>query len=671
MQYYNCNPTKDYLERVSMTLKSGTSMYGLMLAAKSLGFDSYGKNGKISEINHSSLPLIAHITLNKSKKLYHYVIITNISDRKLTIKDPSMGTKTMTIDEFEKISTGNYLFIKKTVRVRKFTKRKSIKEEWYKLLKNNKSSIIYIFIFTIISTILEFLNLFSLKVILNNAILVKSIYNLVILLITFSFLLFFKTTISYLIQLSLLKMEELFSYYLKIKLTRHLLSLPNLYYQTKEKGIIISLFNDISTFSNSLLSSIIMFFSNSLILMFLYMFFLRLSYLLAITIIIGSATLFLFIYYQKRISRVLISKYYYIKDKYNSKLQQVIVSNDKIKGLHLEELMFQKIRKVTNCLEEKNYNIVKYSEIIKQVLNLLEGGVYLLILGLSGFVLITEQSMTLSTFLLLEGFIYMTLKSVENLVIIILKYQNIKKIKERLEEIFNHEKEILLPFQNYNYYTKDISIIISNLSFKYNDKIILNNINIKINPKDKIFIYGNSGSGKSTLVKLIGRFLPINFGQIKIGNIDVTHYNLADLRNIITYVTSNEMLMNANIKENIYLSRKPRINQNLLLKITGINKMFKEKKYNLDTILDENGANISRGEKSRINLAQAIFKPSEIYIFDECLNDVDIKLEKEILENILNYYNDKIVIYISHRLTNKNLFNRIFYLEKGKCHEQI
>ena len=87
--------------------------------------------------------------------------------------------------------------------------------------------------------------------------------------------------------------------------------------------------------------------------------------------------------------------------------------------------------------------------------------------------------------------------------------------------------------------------------------------------------------------------------------------------------------------------------------------------------MKENGENISMGERSRISLAQALFRPSEIYILDECLSNVDIELEREILKNILNYYQDKIIIYISHRLTNKDLFNRVFYLEKGKCHEEL
>lgn len=670
-RYYNCNVSRDYLEKVSMATEDGTTMYGLMKAAFSLGFEAIGKNGSINDIKKQLLPIIAHVKINNSNNLYHYVVITNISRNKVTIKDPSFGNRTMSKEEFSKIETGNYLFISKTASIKRFIRRKIIREEFNKLFYSNKNSFILIIISTVFVIILELLNLFSLKVILNNALIVKSVYNLSILLLVFAYLLVLKTFLSYLMQLLVLKLSKIFSFNLKSNLIKQLLSLPNLYYQTKERGIMVSLFNDVDILTESLLSSLSTFISSIVILIFIYIFFSSLSYFLTIVLLTSSIFLFLFIYLQKKISKSLISKYYLIKDSYDSKLQQVIINNDKVKGLHLEDLMLKKIRKVTSIKENESYNITKYGEIIKSSLNFLEGIIYLIILGISGVILISSTSMSLPTFLLLEGFIFMALKNVENLSLIVLKYQNIKKICERLNNIFNLEKEVLLPFHNYDYVTNNMSIVISKLSFRYKDNVILNNINLKINPKDKVFIYGDSGSGKSTLVKLLGRFLPLEFGHIKLGNIDLTHYNLADLRNIITYVSNREMLSRGNIKDNIYLSRKPRLNQDILLQVTGVKKILKEKKYTLKTMLSENGENISMGERSRISLAQALFKPSEIYILDECLSNVDIDLEREIVEKLLSYYKDKIVIYISHRLNNKDLFNRVFYLEKGKCYEEL
>ncbi len=670
-KYYNCNVSKDYLERVSETIYDGTTMYGLREVLLSLGFDAYGKKGNVSDIPKLSLPVIAHIKIDDKKNLYHYVVITNITDKRVIIKDPSNLIKSLSIDEFNKISTGNYLFVKKTASIKRFVKVKTIKNEMLKLITNNKNIIVLMIISIILSISLELLNLFSLKIIINNALTVKSTYNLVVLLFIFLYLLVLKTFYAYFIQLITMKLTKKFSYQLKLNLTKQLLSLPNLYYQTKERGIIISLFNDIDTFADSLLSGVLTFINSIIILTFIYLFFLSLSNSLALILIISSIILLIFIYSQKRLSISLLSKYYKVRDNYNSKLQQVVTNNDKIKGLHLEEVMFKRTRKVTDTLEDESYRVSRYSEVIRNILSLLEGAIYLLVLGVGGILLITTTKIDLATFLLLEGFIFMGLKNVENLVLIILKYQNARKIKMRLDDIFNYEKELLLPFPNHNYLTKNMDITISNLYFKYRDNLVLNNINMNIKAGDKVFIYGDSGSGKSTLVKLLGRFLPLSFGHIKLGSIDLTHYNLADLRNIVTYVSNKEMFSNTNIKDNIYLSRKPYFNQNTLLSITGVKKLFKDKNYSLDTVLLEDGENISMGERSRINLAQALFKPSYIYILDECLSNVDVALEREILKNIINYYQDKIIIYISHRLNNKDLFNRVFYLEKGKCHEEL
>lgn len=670
-RYYNCNVSKDYLERISFSTQDGTSMYGLMVAASSLGFNCYGKKGDVDDLKNESTPFIAHIRINEAKNLYHYVVVNNISNKKITIKDPSIGTKTMTKDEFSKIATGNYLFIRKTASIKKFVRKKVIKDEFFRLVSKNRFSLVLIIISVIISILLELLNMFSLKIILNNAILVESISNLATLLIVFAYLLLLKSIFSYIVNLHVLKLSKKFNYQLKLNLIKHLLSLPNLYYQTKKKGIIVSLFTDVDTLSNYLFSSFVTFINSFLILIFIYIFFIRLSFMLTLILLGSSIILYLFIYWQKNISSNLIFKYYQAKDNYDSNLQQIIINNERIKGLHLEDLMFKKIRKVTDYLESESYAVTKYGDVIKNILNFLEGGVYLLVLGISGITLIMTTKMTITTFLLLESLIFIALKNVESLVLIILKYVNCKKIKERLNDIFNYQKEVLLPFSNYEYVTKNLSITIRNLSFRYADNLILDDINIKIKPKDKVFIYGKSGSGKSTLVKLLGRFLPVSYGHIKLGNIDLTHYNLDDLRNIITYISSKDMISNANIKDNIYLKRKPRINQNTLLNVTGVKKLLKDKNYTLDTMLMENGENISMGERSRISLAQALFRPSEIYILDECLSNVDVGLEKEILEKILNYYQDKIIIYISHRLTNKNLFNRVLYMEKGKCYEKV
>ena len=89
-----------------------------------------------------------------------------------------------------------------------------------------------------------------------------------------------------------------------------------------------------------------------------------------------------------------------------------------------------------------------------------------------------------------------------------------------------------------------------------------------------------------------------------------------------------------------------------------------------DTLIEENGFNLSNGERQRIILARSLFRKSNIYIFDEAFSGIDINKEKKILENMFDYLKDKTIIVISHRFNNKKLFNRVLKLEGGKIIEK-
>ena len=671
IRYYKSDATREFLIDASCTTSKGSSMYGLIKALNKLGFKAYGLEGKIALIDSKKLPVIAHVKINETKELYHYVIISNIGKNKITIEDPSCGRRVISKEEFSKMTTNNYLFIEKTSRVRKVIKRKIIREELLSFFKKEKRKFVVIFITIIFTLILELINLFSLKIILNNAIIVKSYLNLCILLGCFGILLLLKLLFTLLNNFNISKLTCRLSYKLKNKLINQLLTLPILYYQTKEKGTIISLFNDIDTLVNFFTYDLVMAFFNILLIIFLDIYFINLSFSITIILLVCSFILFIIIYMQRKMTKKIFNKFYLVQDAYQSELQRVITSNEKIKGLSLEKIVNNKFKKNNSRCCAINYQFMRYKEGVNSFLQLFENLISLIILGIGGVALIKTNNLSLTTFILIENLIFIYLKNLENLLLIVFKFENYKKVKERLEEIFLLEKELLLPFKSDIYNTKVMNISITNLSFKYYDTKILDNLNLEIAAQDKLFIYGSSGSGKSTLAKLLGRYLPLEYDKIKLNNIDLTHYNLFDLRKIVSYISLDDFLSAVSIRDNIYLYRKPVISQNKLLKITGLKKMFREKKYGMETILDEDGSNLSRGEKSRINLAQALLKPSEVYIFDECLSNVDSGLEREILKNILKMYHDKIIIYISHRLVNKDLFNRVIYLKKGKCYESF
>lgn len=169
---------------------------------------------------------------------------------------------------------------------------------------------------------------------------------------------------------------------------------------------------------------------------------------------------------------------------------------------------------------------------------------------------------------------------------------------------------------------------------------------------------------------MLVRYLEIPYGYISINNIDINHYHIDKLRNNITYVSQQEYLFTNSIYNNIVLNRNidsKKISK--ILKLTLVDKILEKNKLNIESLVEENGFNFSGGERQRIILARALVKESDIYIFDEALNQIDVENEKIILENIFKYLKNKTIIVISHRFNNNDLFDKVLSLEKGKINE--
>ena len=201
-----------------------------------------------------------------------------------------------------------------------------------------------------------------------------------------------------------------------------------------------------------------------------------------------------------------------------------------------------------------------------------------------------------------------------------------------------------------------------------NDKdLILKNINLEIKSKEKVLIIGNSGCGKSTFMKLLLNYNNIERNKIIIDDKDINDYNIKELRNNIAYVSQNETLYTDSIYNNIVLNNVD-VSYNKFLdicKLTEVDKLVENKYLGYDTLLEENGFNISGGEKNRIVLSRALLKNFNVLMLDEALNEIDINMERRILKNIFNKYFNKTIIIVSHRLENMDLFDKVIKFSNG------
>jgi len=219
------------------------------------------------------------------------------------------------------------------------------------------------------------------------------------------------------------------------------------------------------------------------------------------------------------------------------------------------------------------------------------------------------------------------------------------------------------------------NFVLNNISFKFNNKEILKNVTLKINPGDKIGIIGATGSGKSTLINIILGLLKPNGGNIIIDDLEIklsSHYkDLRGWQKLIAFVPQNVTLHDASLMENIAFGLEPKeININKLKKVSKYAKIDKFIQLNnniLEKKVGERAIAISGGEAQRIGIARAFYKEPEVLILDESTSSLDIGTEKEVIDSI--FKQSKTLIMTSHRLNTLEKCNKLFYLKNKKLYQ--
>ncbi|MCB9263000.1 MAG: peptidase domain-containing ABC transporter [Flavobacteriales bacterium] len=253
--------------------------------------------------------------------------------------------------------------------------------------------------------------------------------------------------------------------------------------------------------------------------------------------------------------------------------------------------------------------------------------------------------------------------------------QDAKISIERLEEIHDKEDEDNLS-EKINLLPENRSITLKQVGFRYggpSSPLVLDDVNLNI-PEGKVTaIVGVSGSGKTTLIKLLLKFYDPENGEINVGNIRLKHLNAQLWRSKCGVVMQDGFIFGDTIAQNIAESdSNGRINKEKLVQaaITANIEEFIEGLPNgYNTKVGSSGIALSGGQKQRLLIARAVYKNPEYLFFDEATSSLDANNEKIILENLQDFYKNKTVIVVAHRLSTVKNADQIVVLNKGKVVE--
>lgn len=293
----------------------------------------------------------------------------------------------------------------------------------------------------------------------------------------------------------------------------------------------------------------------------------------------------------------------------------------------------------------------------------------LVMLILAGSYFISGGSLTGKTFLI---FIIISSRFFENLKALSINYVKVKYLSIAGQTVQNIFNENLLSGSESNVSFSDYDIEFKNVSFSYDDKKVLKNVNLQIKEKNLTAFVGPSGSGKTTMTNLIARFFDTDEGAIKIGNHHIKDLDSEKILKEMSMVFQKVILFRDTIFNNIKIGKPDATYDEVMeaAKKANCHEFISKLPDGYDTLIGENGANLSGGEQQRISIARAMLKNAPIILLDEATASLDPENEIFIQNAISRLLENKTVIVIAHRLKTIKNADKIVVLDNGEIREE-
>ncbi len=657
IKYYNGYISLNTLSLMTKTNKSGTTMYHLVSTLNDIGFSAEGVSCPFEELlkNKIPMPCICSVVINK---LYnHFIVLYEINKKHVIIADPSVGIKKLSYIEFNKIYNNSLIIAipNKTIPVCNEKKYYTI----FNIIKKNIRVIKLITIYSIFITIFSIITSFYFGKLVDNINSLKQ--KLIIIFLFFFSICFIKHIMDYIRKKLCLYLNKKIDLSLTSDIFKKILSLPYKHYKNHPTGDIISRINDIYNIKNLIGNIIVSLFIDIPIIIVggILLFKLNID-LFLLSMLILSLNIVLFIMF-KKILYLLFLKLKNLRSIDESNMIDSINSFETVKGISIKKYVLKKV--LTNHINyvNQNYKLSKII-IIRQTIKDIINNIGIIIINYIGILFVCDNKLLLGSLITFNSIFDFFKTSINNLVDFTIDYNDYKLSFSRINNIMIND----IDSGFINYFSNG-DIIIKNLNYSFDDiSYVLKDINLKITIGEKLVVIGKSGSGKSTLFKLLKKYYLINFDKITIKDIDINNYKNDVINKNILYINQNEILFNDTIINNIKLDCSDDLLIINICKICEINSIVSKNSLGFNYMIEENGFNLSGGERQRIILARSLLRKFNILIIDEALNQVDVLMERRILKNIFNFYRDKTIIFISHRLNNCDLFNHIIEMKEGK-----
>ncbi|WP_425075894.1 ABC transporter ATP-binding protein [Psychroserpens sp. S379A] len=451
------------------------------------------------------------------------------------------------------------------------------------------------------------------------------------------------------------------------------ISLPISYYSEKRKGDIIArISGDVGEVKSSMLSVLELIVKEPLTILFA---------IITMFVISTKLTIFVFIFIPiagfiiSRIGKSLKRKSERVQREqgiFLSTLEETLGGLKVIKGFNSEKRFNRKFQESTSRFFRFSNTLTNRQNLASPTSEVLGIATIACLLWYGGKMVMVDQTLSGGAFIGYMALAYQILTPAKAISKASYKVKAANAAADRILEIIETESSLKDKDNAINKTDFTSEVAINNISFKYEDDLVLKDFTIKVPKGKSVALVGQSGSGKSTIANLVTRFYDVNEGSITIDGTDIRDMTKHSVRGLMGLVTQDSILFNDTIRNNILIGKEDATDEDIIdaLKIANAWEFVKDLKDGLDANIGDSGGKLSGGQKQRLSIARAVLKNPPIMILDEATSALDTESERLVQVALENMMKNRTSIVIAHRLSTIQNADEIIVMQKGEIAEQ-
>ena len=664
-KYYKMPIGLNRLRDMSNVSRYGTSMAALAEAAETIGFVTRGVRTGYEALMRTELPAILHWEGN------HFVVLYQMNKKEVKIADPGVGIRKLSRAEFEKGWTNMALLLEYTDQVAENEPSQSSFKRFFPLVRPYTGILIEVLLASLVLSLFGLASPIFMQTIVDQVLVHHDEDLLNLMLVGMVVVALFQMGTSTLRVYLIGYVSARLSIAMLSRFYRHLLALSMRFFALRRTGDLTTRFRENATIQRLLTDTTV-----SAVLDFIMLF----VYLGLMFYYNAELTLVMLIFVPLSVGLTLI--YTPILKSFSQRafLARAEQSSVLIDSLHgIDVVKAEAVERTTRWHWEDKFTKEIQIGFQRLKIQMLFGGIGRVINLLSSTVilwygasLVIEGNLSVGQLMAFNALIGNVMGPIMGLIGIWPQVQEARIALDRLNDVYDTQMEDARQ-QGQGLILKHLEgrVVFDEVFFRYgvgsDEPYVLNNIDLILEPGQKVAVVGRSGAGKTTLVKLLPRLFDPSEGRVTIDGMDVRDLDPHWLRRQVGMVMQEPFLFSGTIAENIAIGQSDAYMDRILevAKLSCVHDFVSDMPLGYETKVGEQGVGLSGGQRQRIAIARALYHDPKILIFDEATNALDTDSEQAIQANLDLFLDDRTALIIAHRLSTVRDADAIVVLDKG------